>query len=163
MANDDPASGGNTVGGAGDDSGGAAGDQGTSGAKGVAATNAKAVQSHPAFVGFLFPAHLDENGNEMDTGPGKAHFLACVFPYEKSQASPDTNVHEKVDKVLGQPLFSAFLYPNPLLNNPGLDLHDVLGGGPGGHAPLGGAPNTPVLYTGKFHAFIPVDDEDDEG
>lgn len=161
MANDDPAPGGNTVNSAGDAPEGA-GDQGTSGAEGVAATHEKAVQSHPAFTGFISPAHLDENGNEKNTGPGKAHFLACVFPYEKSQASPDTNVHEKVDKVLGQPLFSAFLYPNPLLDNPSKDLHDVLGGGPGGHAPLGGEPDAPVLYTGRFRAFIPVDNEDNE-
>lgn len=160
MANDDPSSGDNTTTGTGGGSGSAAGSQGASGTNAAAAHPSKAVQSHPAFVGFIFPAQLDENGNPKDTGSGEAHFLACVFPYEKTQASPATNVHEKVDKLLGQPLFSAFLYPNPLLNDPALSLDDALSGGGGGHAALGGVSGNVVLYTGEFRAFLPVDDKD---
>ena len=61
-----------------------------------------------------------------------------------------------MDKTLGQPFFSAFIYPNPFLDHPELDLNDVLSGGPGGHAILGGVEGREIIYLGQFHALIPV-------
>jgi hypothetical protein len=129
--------------------------------------------TRPAFVGRIFPAPLDEEGNVQEgVGPGSAHFLACVYPYDKSQESPAGKVHGELDKKFGQPFFVAFIYPNPNLRDDELDVDEVLGGGGGGHSALGGGGGGHsalggveggIIYTGEFHSFTPVEKQEGGG
>jgi hypothetical protein len=121
----------------------------------------KALQEHPAFAGFLVPAHLNADGTlqNEDVEAGRPHFFVCVYPFDSKQETAGANVHAKADSKLGQPFFCAYIYPNPFLEDPKLSFNDALGGGgPGGIAEIGGSGLVPgsLIYTGTFRTVLPV-------
>jgi hypothetical protein len=114
-----------------------------------------------SFVGFIFPSPLDENGQlknqPLSKGLGRAHLVAVVYPYDPNSEGQAQH-HAELDKKLGQPFFTAYIYPNPFLDKDVEGTVASIGGGGGGKSVLGGVAATPI-YLGQFHATLPDDGE----
>jgi hypothetical protein len=110
-----------------------------------------------SFVGPIFPAPLDENGALRDQslrrGLGRAHLVAVVFPFQAESEQLDA-ARAELDKQLGQPFFTAYIYPNPFLNEEEGEVLFEVGGGGGGKSILGGVTQS-ITYLGQFRAVLP--------
>lgn len=160
MSNNESTSGAAAGGGA--NEGGEAG--GGGGGKSILGGAGMSSKVRASFVGPIYPAPLDENGalreQSLRRGLGRAHLVAVVFPFQADTAQLDA-ARAELDKQLGQPFFTAYIYPSPFLNEDeeeggeegGQVLFEV-GGGGGGKSILGGVTQS-ITYIGQFRAVLP--------
>jgi hypothetical protein len=132
---------------------------GGGGGKSVLGGAAQPTKVRATFVGPIYPAPLDENGalreQSIRRGLGDAHLIAVVFPFQADDGALKT-ARAGLDKKLGQPFFTAYLYPYPdeVEEEESEEQLFVVGGGGGGKSILGGVTQS-ITYIGQFSAVVP--------